>query len=67
MLSANVRKPKVFLTFTGGIEMEHWAKKGHKFSRAFHGKPFVPSILSRHLLVQIHGNTRRMYEIYYIS
>ena len=24
----NVRKPKVFLTFSGGIEMEHWVKIG---------------------------------------
>ena len=24
----NARKPKVFLTFSGSIEMEHWAKMG---------------------------------------
>ena len=25
----NVRKPKVFLTFSWGIEIEHWAKIGY--------------------------------------
>ena len=26
ILSENVRKPKVFSTFSGSIELEHWAK-----------------------------------------